>query len=107
MSPEAEDKYVGMLRKLVLQIASDVDCTIFLFGSRARGNSRRSSDIDVGFKDLDVSTFLSVRNRLLAELEESIIPHHVDIVHFDAADEKFRRAAEQGAIIWKRSSKGS
>lgn len=44
-----ESKYLEQMRDLVLRVTSEVDCTIILFGSRASGSQRRSSDIDIGF----------------------------------------------------------
>ena len=67
------------MRKLALKVTENLDCTLFLFGSQARKTQRRSSDIDIGFSGLDEKTFLRTRDRLLAELEESTIPHRVDL----------------------------
>lgn len=69
-----------------------------LFGSRARGTQRRSSDIDIGFSGLDEKTFLRTRDRLLAELEESTIPHRVDLANMDATTPEFKIIAMQEAI---------
>ena len=99
--------YINQMRDLVLRITSNVDCTVYLFGSRARGMQRRSSDIDIGFSGLDEETFIKIRDILLTELEESIIPHHVDIVNFDNVASSFREIAMTGAIVWKQSSRAN
>lgn len=100
-----ESKYLDQLRELVLRVASTLDCTIFLFGSRARGAERRSSDIDIGFGGLSESEFTKVRDQLLTELEESVIPHHVDLVNFDTAPGNFKAVAMKEVIVWKQSSR--
>lgn len=100
----AEEKYLGQMREMVLRATSDIDCTIFLFGSRVRGTHRRSSDIDIGISGLSESAFTKTRDRLLSELEESIIPHHVDLVNIDTAPVDFRNVVMKEAIIWKQSS---
>ena len=41
--------YLDQMRDLVLHVTSNVDCTVFLFGSRASGVHRKNSDIDIGF----------------------------------------------------------
>jgi uncharacterized protein len=104
VSQQVEQKYTEQMRELVLKITSDIDCTVYLFGSRARNQHRRNSDIDIGFSGIDEALFIRVRDRLLAALEESIIPHHTDIVHFDTASQAFKEIAMTGAIIWKQSS---
>jgi predicted nucleotidyltransferase len=102
-----ELKYLNQTRDLVLRVTSDLDCTIFLFGSRARGVHRRSSDIDIGFSGLSESAFTKTRDCLLSELEESVIPHHVDLVNIDTAPSAFRDVAMKEVIIWKQSSRAN
>ena len=99
-----ELKYLNQMRDMVLRVTSNLDCTIFLFGSRARGVHRRSSDIDIGFSGLSESVFAKARDRLLSELEESVIPHHVDLVNIDTAPGNFREVVMKEVIIWKKSS---
>ena len=99
-----QDNYLNQMRKLALKVTQGLDCTIFLFGSRARGTQRRSSDIDIGFSGLDEKTFLKTRDRLLTELEESIIPHRVDLVNMDTAPPEFKNIAMQEVVVWKQSS---
>ncbi len=97
--------YLDQMRNLVLRVTSNLDCTVFLFGSRARGVHRRSSDIDIGFSGLSEPLFTKVRDHLLSELEESVIPHHVDLVNIDATSNDFRHIAMEKVIIWKQSSR--
>lgn len=98
------DTYLDQMRETVLRATSGMDCTIFLFGSRAHGRHRRSSDIDIGFSGLSESEFTKTRDRLLSELDESVIPHHVDLVNFDTAPVDFREVAMKEVIVWKQSS---
>jgi len=50
---------------------------------------------------LDEKLFLRLRNILLDEADESIIPYRVDIVNFDKASEDFRNQALKKVVIWK------
>jgi predicted nucleotidyltransferase len=97
----SENNYLSQMRDLVLRVTASLDCTIFLFGSRARGTYRRSSDIDIGFSGLSDSLFTTTRDHLLSEIEESVIPHHVDLVNIDTAPSKFRDIAMKEVIVWK------
>lgn len=106
-SDRAGDRYLERVRDLVLRAASDLDCTIFLYGSRARGSHRRSSDIDIGFSGLTDREFTRLRDRLVAELEESVVPHHVDLVNMDTASDRFREVAMEEVIVWKQKSGAS
>ena len=100
----SDGKYLDQMRDMVLRVTSHVDCAIFLFGSRARGVHRRSSDIDIGFSGLSDLMFHKIRDKLLSELDESVIPHHVDLVNIDTAPRSFRDVAMAEVIIWKQSS---
>lgn len=102
-----DDKYLSQMRDLVMSVTSSLDCTIVLFGSRARGVHRRSSDIDIGFSGLSETAFTRVRDNILSELEESVIPHHVDLVNFDTAPADFRDMATKEVIVWKQSSRAN
>lgn len=99
-----EMKYLNQVRDLILRVTSDLDCTIFLFGSRARNVHRRSSDIDVGFSGLSELEFTKIRDQLLAELEECVIPHHVDLVNFDTVSNDFREIARKEVVVLKQNS---
>lgn len=100
-----EDSYLSQMRDLVLKATTNLDCTVFLFGSRARGVYRRSSDIDIGFSDLSEPIFTRLRDNLLSELDESVIPHHVDLVNMDTASSDFRNVAMEEVVVWKQSSR--
>lgn len=54
-----------------------------LFGSRAKGNFRKNSDIDIALKG-DIS--LSIRNKIFNDLEELNLYCDVDLVVFDKID---------------------
>ena len=99
-----ERNYLDQMRDLVLRVTADLDCNIYLFGSRASDAYRGSSDIDIGFSGLNEELFTIVRDQLLSELEESVIPHHVDRVNFDVAPSSFRDIAMKKVIVWKQSS---
>ncbi|MFZ4854794.1 MAG: nucleotidyltransferase domain-containing protein [Desulfuromonadaceae bacterium] len=99
-----EDRYLTLMRDLVLGVTSNLDCTIVLFGSRALGVHRRSSDIDIGFSGLTESVFTRTRDHILSKLDESVIPHHVDLVNLDSAPADFREVATKKVVIWKQNS---
>jgi predicted nucleotidyltransferase len=100
-----EQNYLSQMRDLVLRVTSNVDCTIFLFGSRARGVHRKNSDIDIGFSGVSEPVFTKIRDNLLSELEESVIPHHVDLVNIDMTSSEFRDVVMERVIIWKQNSR--
>lgn len=62
---------------------SDID-EVLLFGSRAKGNYRDNSDIDLVIKgnNINLSTLQEIENKL----EELYIPNVIDLSVFDTID---------------------
>ena len=92
--------YVEMVKKHVLENLKTYDCKIFVYGSRARGNNHRFSDLDLGIipqndKQLPIYDIQDYLNY------ESIVPFKIEIVDFSKADEKFKSHALETIIWWK------
>jgi predicted nucleotidyltransferase len=75
-------------------------CTIFLFGSRVRGEQNPASDFDIAVDSTgEISASLSL---LREELENSNIPQKVDLVDLKQTSEEFRSVIlREGVIIWR------
>jgi len=72
---------------------------LILFGSRARGDARRWSDIDVGVRPLrPLPAGLLAQTR--AALEESNLLLNVDLVNMDEADPALCAAIAREGIPW-------
>ncbi len=100
--PVREAEYEGELNRIVLAACHGLSCRVTLFGSRASGRATRSSDFDLAFSGLDERAFIAVRRAIVDAVEESRIPHDVDVVDIDRAAEPFRSMVLQGpGIVWK------
>ena len=92
--------YLEQIRSCILSVLGDQIVSIALFGSRARGDARRGSDVDVaviahGRWDERRMTFLR------ETLEELNVPYKVDVVDFSLVSEEFRQLAFQNLVWWK------
>ncbi len=96
-----EASYEAELKRIVLGATQGLSCEVFLFGSRARGEARRSSDFDIGIRGLSPEIFTRVRRSIEDAVEESCIPHEVDVVDFDRAGEPFLSVALRWRVVWK------
>ena len=100
------DEAAGMrfeeYRKQLLNIINKYipKCTVYLFGSRARGMFREGSDIDLAL-DTGCPIELSVIFRIKNEIEETNIPFFVDVVDVQAASPDFKEQILKDGIIWK------
>jgi len=98
---EREALFERQLRDIVLSIVGERPCTVFLFGSRAQAMTRRSSDFDIGIQGLVPDEFERQRRLIVAAVEESHIPHDVDVVDFDRVSEPFLSEARKEIQVWK------
>ena len=88
-----------LVRQLVLDGLGDYPAKVYLFGSRAIGNARPTSDIDVAvwpLADLPVGTLALIREALY----ESLIPFTVDLVDLRDTDAAFRARVLKEGIAW-------
>jgi predicted nucleotidyltransferase len=88
------------LRRMVLAALAEHDAEVWLFGSCARGEAFRHSDIDIAIlpRDEMPSGFFSD----LAEIvEESSIPYDVDIVDLRSAAPTLIDEVRREGVKWK------
>jgi len=68
------------------------------FGSRASGNARRHSDLDLVImteRPLDVTVLAGIN----AAFSDSSLPFTVDILDWATLDEGFRRLIREGSVV--------
>jgi uncharacterized protein len=94
-----DNKYVSILKDMILSRIDRGGVMVFLFGSRATGRHSSRADIDVGFLAKD-----KLPPRLLHDIQnavdESIIPLNVDLVDFTNVDSAFKHKVLKGIKIW-------
>lgn len=93
------DRYLEQVKATVLRHLAGRDATVYLFGSRARGDARPTSDVDVGIvarPPLPPALMAELREAL----EESTVPYRVDLVDLAEAPPEYRRAVEREGVRW-------
>lgn len=96
-----EKKYLDIIKNIVLSHINPVEHFVFLFGSRVKGNKKRSADIDVGI--LGEKPIGKIYYKIVDEIEESIVPYKVDIIDFALVDEKFKKKAMEKIEVWNQA----
>jgi hypothetical protein len=92
-------KALAEVRRIVLEVIGSENATIYLFGSWARGDATRTSDIDIAIEplaDLPRGAFARLRECL----EESHVPYRVDVVDLRKTDPEFRHRVLTEGISW-------
>lgn len=73
---------------------------MILFGSRARGDHTRVSDIDIGIlleKSLDKKKLVLLNEKI----DDLNIPYTVDVVDLSKVTVAFREKAFRDGVVWK------
>ena len=91
--------YIDIVKKIVLKHVPNNEFAVFLFGSRAAGNSNSLSDIDVGVLGMEPLP-TSILANLESDLEESIVPFKIDLIDFYQVDKAFKNEALSTVQIW-------
>jgi hypothetical protein len=103
MNPKSEsiyEKRMERIKTVVLDAFRGEDVMIMLFGSRARGDFSRRSDIDIGImpgKKYDQKKLILLKEKL----ENMNIPYKIDIVNISKVSDVFREKVMQEGKIWK------
>ena len=96
---EAEKWAIEETRRITLHVLKGRGIKIWLFGSRAKGNSRNFSDIDIAL-DAAGPVPPDLMARLTYLLEESHIPFKVDIVDMNDASDAVRENIRKEGKLW-------
>ena len=96
---DKQREYVERVRGIVLKHIKPSNADIWLFGSAARGDLRRWSDIDVAIEPHSELSPLALA-LLREELEESTSPYPVDVVDLRSAGESLNKVVREEGIQW-------
>ena len=100
MNPPVYEKALKQLENMVKDAFKDSAVNIVLFGSRARGDYLKTSDIDIGILPRDKIN----RKKLILlreKVENSNIPYKVEVVDLSQASREFTEKALREGILWK------
>ena len=97
--PPAATRVLEEVRRIVLDAVGAENVKVYLFGSWARGEETRLSDIDVAIEPhaaLPRGTLARLRERL----EESHVPYRVDVVDLTRTSPEFRQRVRTEGVLW-------
>ena len=97
---ELEEWAMKEIRRIVLEAIGSHRIDAFLFGSRARGDFRPSSDADIALEALDHAIPINWLAELREKLELSLIPYRVQIIDLSTASPGLIKAIREDGIKW-------
>ena len=93
------NEYVLEAKAFTLKFWQNQPVRIYLFGSWARGEAKRSSDVDIAIESREDMSFLIGEFR--EALENSCIVYNVDVVDMNFAAESLCKKIREEGIVWK------
>ncbi|MBM7600621.1 putative nucleotidyltransferase [Virgibacillus halotolerans] len=94
-----------LLKNILMKTLTDVQVNIYLFGSWARNEEKRTSDIDIALQS-DEEIPINKMVELRENIEESMLPYHVDIVDLSKASPNLVENVMREGIMWKDCTNG-
>jgi predicted nucleotidyltransferase len=94
------DKILERVKNIVIGEIGDANVKVYLFGSWARGEERRSSDIDIAV-DWPGGAPPARLACLREVLEESDVLFRVDVVDLSVAGEGLVNKVRKEGVLWK------
>jgi predicted nucleotidyltransferase len=87
-----DNNQLNQIRNIVHPLLPDNSYKVFVFGSRATGNNRPFSDVDIGIlgnKILPSEKYI----KMTESFENSDLPFKVDVVDFMLVTDRFKKQA--------------
>jgi predicted nucleotidyltransferase len=75
-----EQRHWETIERLVISLLKAQGAQVWIFGSRARGDNKPFSDLDILYKLRNGSLAPQLRARMAEDLEQSTLPIKVDVV---------------------------
>ena len=70
----------------------------YIFGSRAKGNYKEYSDIDIAVKLEEEMISTDILGKILMEFSDSTLPYEVDVIDLNAIDDKFKNLINDSLV---------
>jgi hypothetical protein len=97
--PAAEARWLAQVRETATAVLAPYPVDLFLFGSRARGEARLASDIDLAL-DPHGELPQSVLAELEEKLDETTVPVRVEVVDLRQVSAAFRSKVLDEGVQW-------
>ncbi len=94
------DEQFQILNQMVVSPLKSHGATVWIFGSRARGDHKPFSDVDIMYERKDSTQFpKGFISHLREEIEESRLPFKVDLVDANEMAESYKVGALADRVI--------
>ena len=80
-------KYIKFIKEIISKYLDEY--SLYLFGSRAKGVSKKYSDVDLAIEADNFSS--EIKAKLEFEFENSTLPYEVDLIDLNNISDEFKK----------------
>lgn len=92
-----DDRHIDFIKNTLKKHISNSEAKFYIFGSRAKGNHKEYSDVDIAIES--PCPIPSEIAKLKLEFENSIFPYEVDIVDLNNIKETFKNLIKDDLVL--------
>ncbi len=81
-----DEKYISQIKNIISAYLDEYN--LYLFGSRANGNAKQYSDIDIAISSKKITS--EIKNKIEFDFENSTIPYKIDFVDLNNISVEFK-----------------
>lgn len=93
-----EQRYIDFILQVLRNNITEKEAKFYIFGSRAKGNYKQYSDIDIAVKLPEEKLSAGILGKILIEFSDSTLPYEVDVVDLNAIDDMFKNLISKSLI---------
>ena len=93
-----EEQHKNIIVSIIRNIPELSDCSVYLYGSRVNGKSVKFSDVDIALDNHGEPVTDTMKFKLSALLEKSILPYPVDIIDINSVSPVFKSKIEKDFV---------
>ena len=91
---DLDEKYILEIKKIIGKCLTHY--TLYLFGSRTKGTSKKYSDVDLAILSGEMSE--EIKSKLDFLFEESTLPYKIDIIDLSNIKENFYNSIKDSLV---------
>ena len=92
-----EDRHLAFIKETLRKFVPNPTAKFYVFGSRAKGNFREYSDIDIAVDSKDFTP--DVKSKLEFEFENSTFPYEIDVVDLNNISDNFKDLIKDDLVL--------
>jgi nucleotidyltransferase substrate binding protein (TIGR01987 family) len=93
-----DEQHIKIIISIIKSIPELNDCSVYLYGSRVNGKSVKFSDVDIALDCHGEPVTDTIKFKLTAQFEKSILPYTVDIIDINSVSPVFKAKVEKDFV---------